>query len=605
MLGNSTGNYKMIGGSAVSGATVTRTDANTTGNNIVLSSVAGVAIGQAIAGAGIPAGTFITNVNPASNTVTLSQSVSATASGNYATAATGYAGTIVAGSGQSELFFHNLTGTLGINAVIADNSGLPLNVIFSSINGSTFELFNTNSYTGTTYVNSSILSLRNPNGAAIPGNLVITGGANSGGYNLHYTQAVARLQYNQQVGSILAPVDVTVRGTAFFDLNGYTQTVNNLILQQPGGSNGNIGAQVGTGVGALTILGQISSNNILAINGVPTINGFIDQKGNGLTVDVTAPASMPLQIALALNTTLQNTTALTKTGTGVLGVGGRSLTFAGPINVNQGTLAISASGAFLGQGSALVLNESQVKTALDLRGIGSVTVGSGQGSAFIGSLAGTGTLTNFHPTAGATLATGLDNSNTAFTGTITNPFVGGLLSLNKVGTGAFTLGGDSIAAGGNSPNLGTLNVQVGGVTLGGYGRASFSTTNVLAGASLVLDSSLVARNNRLGGTFLLGSAAVAAPVSLAGNTYSNATLNVADSTGLFAGMTVTGPGIATGTTIATILGTTLTLSANAATSVAGGTFNFGTARTLNLAGGRFPSSATIAPRSSNPRVRSA
>lgn len=125
MLGNSTGNYKMIGGSAVSGATVTRTDANTTGNNIVLSSVAGVAIGQAIAGAGIPAGTFITNVNPASNTVTLSQSVSATASGNYATAATGYAGTIVAGSGQSELFFHNLTGTLGINAVIADNSWSP------------------------------------------------------------------------------------------------------------------------------------------------------------------------------------------------------------------------------------------------------------------------------------------------------------------------------------------------------------------------------------------------------------------------------------------------------------------------------------------------
>ena len=474
---------------------------------------------------------------------------------------------------------------MGINSVIADNSGLPLNVIFSSINGSTFELFNTNSYTGTTYVNSSILNLRNPNDAAIPGNLVITGGANSGNDNLQYTQAVARLQYNQQVGSLLAPVDVTVRGTAFFDLNGYTQTVNNLILQQPGGSYGNIGAQVGTGVGALTILGQISSNNILAIAGVPTINGFINQKGNGLAVNVAAPESMPLQIALALNTTLQNTTSLTKTGSGVLGVGGRSLTFTGPIDVNEGTLAISASGAFLGEGSAVVLNESLVKTALDLRGIGSVTVGSGQGSAFIGSLAGTGTLTNFNPTAGATLATGLDNTSTTFTGTITNPFVGGLLSLNKVGTGTFTLGGDSIAAGGNSPNLGTLNVQVGGVTLGGYARASFSTTNVLAGASLVLDSSLVARNNRLGGTFLLGSAAVAAPVSLAGNTYSNATLNVADSTGLFAGMTVTGPGIATGTTIATILGTTLTLSANAATSVAGGTFNFGTARTLNLAGG--------------------
>jgi autotransporter-associated beta strand protein len=127
VLGN-TGTYKMIGGSAVSGATVTRTDANTTGNNIVLSSVSGVAIGQAIMGAGIPAGSFITNVNPASYTVTLSQAVTATASGNYATAATGSAGTIVAGSGQSELFFHNFAGTLGINSVIADNSGIPLAV---------------------------------------------------------------------------------------------------------------------------------------------------------------------------------------------------------------------------------------------------------------------------------------------------------------------------------------------------------------------------------------------------------------------------------------------------------------------------------------------
>jgi len=594
----------------------TTTSASGTGNGVIpyTGSTTNFAVGMAVTGTNIPANSVITAIT-AGTSITINQSIqTAVASGtvltiggillnqntasavsgsaslavlNSASLATGYAGNITAGVGQQELFFHNVGGTLGIQSVITDNSTGPVSVVYSSVSGQTIEVFNTNTYTGTTYINSAVVNFRNPNGAAVPGDLVISGGANNAGDSLAYTSAVGRLSYNQQVGSLLSPSNVTVVGTALFDLNSYAETVNNLTLQQPGGSQSNIGAQVSTGVGALTVLGGIYSNGLVSTNGIPTINGFIDQTGAGgaLTINVAAPAAQPNMIALALNATLQNTTSITKSGAGVLGIGGHSGSFTGTITITSGTLAISAAGADLGQGSAVVLNESATPTAFDMRGVSTATVGTATGSAFIGSLAGSGILTNYNPFSGSTLVTGLDNTNTTFTGKVINPFVGGLLSLTKVGSGTFNLAANSIAAGGNSANLGTLNIQVGTVSLSAAGQAAFSTTNIYSGGSLVLDSSIIANSNRLGGTFLLASAAVEAPQTLVGNTYSTTTLNVANATGVFAGMAVTGPGIASGTYVSSVLGSTVTLSTAATTSVAGGTFSFGQLRTLNLNGG--------------------
>ena len=68
-----------------------------------------------------------------------------------------------------------------------------------------------------------------------------------------------------------------------------------------------------------------------------------------------------------------------------------------------------------------------------------------------------------------------------------------------------------------------------------------------------------------------------------------------------AGMTVTGPGIASGTTISTVLGTTITLSTAASTTVAGGSFSFGAPRSLNLAGGTLSINRVGSARCRSPR----
>jgi hypothetical protein len=59
------------------------------------------------------------------------------------------------------------------------------------------------------------------------------------------------------------------------------------------------------------------------------------------------------------------------------------------------------------------------------------------------------------------------------------------------------------------------------------------------------------------------------------STVGSNTLTVASTSGLALGMAVTGPGIANGTTVTGLAGTTVTLSANANTLAGAGTFNFG------------------------------
>jgi len=48
-------------------------------------------------------------------------------------------------------------------------------------------------------------------------------------------------------------------------------------------------------------------------------------------------------------------------------------------------------------------------------------------------------------TAAGTLTTGWDNTSTVFSGSITNPFVQGLLSVSKIGSGAWILTGSNRA----------------------------------------------------------------------------------------------------------------------------------------------------------------
>ena len=214
---------------------------------------------------------------------------------------------------------------------------------------------------------------------------------------------------------------------------------------------------------------------------------------------------MPNQVGLAL---LGNITApsINLSGGGFLGIGGQSANFTGPVNVNAGGLAFTNSaggaGAILGGQVVLAAN-----TVLDTRG----NVGD------IGSLASTATsasvINGLQGTAG-TLTLGLDNvANVTFAGTISSPYPTGLLNITKIGTGVWTLTNNSTAT-----NSGTLTVSDGGVTLNGSaGVVSFTNYTVQPGGTLLLDDSVNAVNNRLGGSTLTTTAAVLAPTNRALN----------------------------------------------------------------------------------------
>lgn len=70
-------------------------------NSVKLSSVANIVVGQIVTGVGLAASTFVTSVNSASATVTLSNNFTIQATGNYAFKAAGGAGTYTISSSQT------------------------------------------------------------------------------------------------------------------------------------------------------------------------------------------------------------------------------------------------------------------------------------------------------------------------------------------------------------------------------------------------------------------------------------------------------------------------------------------------------------------------
>jgi outer membrane autotransporter protein len=185
---------------------------------------------------------------------------------------------------------------------------------------------------------------------------------------------------------------------------------------------------------------------------------------------------------------ISGTGGLTKTGSGVFTLVGLGNTYAGPTQVNGGTLRAAAVNAFA-NGSAYTVAGG---ATLDLNGFNQL----------IGSLAGAGNVT----LGAATLTTGNDQTSTSFSGVMSG--TGGLV---KIGGGTLTLTGASTYTGPTDVNNGTLDVN----------GSLVSTVSV--------DNNATLKGNGTIGGLVVGSGGTVAPGNSIG------TLNVSGNVAFMAG----------------------------------------------------------------------
>ena len=338
------------------------------------------------------------------------------------------------------------------------------------------------------------------NGSLTIGDPVNTGIISLGGNNTYLgsTTIVSETTLQALSKSALSPASAFVV-TGTLDLNGFSNQIGSLAGSGTVTNGGSIGAvltagddntsaifggvlqdgkaslglvKIGTGIltlagtdtysGATTIsTGTLQAGSTTAFSPASafTVNSFLDLdgfsdsvgslEGSG-TVTNSGGTSATLTAGgdgsdTSFSGTLTNGSGglgLTKTGVGTLKLTGVSA-YIGSTTVSAGTLqagsvtALSASSAFT------------VNSVLDLDGF----------SNSVGSLAGSGTVTNSSGTP-ATLTAGGDGSNTTFSGTLTNGPGG--LGLTKTGIGTLILSGSNTYSEGTTISAGTL--QAGSVT---------------------------------------------------------------------------------------------------------------------------------------------
>jgi fibronectin-binding autotransporter adhesin len=249
-----------------------------------------------------------------------------------------------------------------------------------------------------------------------------------------------------------------------------------------------------------------SANSAFVVTSTVDLNGFSNSVGSlaGAGTVTSSVATLVTVTAGVNNTsttfsgTLVNgagTIGLTKTGTGTLTLSGAN-TYSGVTTVSAGTLQAGSTTAFSGNSAFMVTS------TLDLKGF----------SDTLGSLAGTGTVTNSAGSASANLTVGGNNTSTTFSGNLIN---GVGMRVTKTGTGTLTLSGANTYGGFTTVSAGTLQA---GSTTGFSANSAFVVTSTLdlngfsssvgslAGAGTVTDSvatpvTVTAGANNLSSTF--------------------------------------------------------------------------------------------------------
>ncbi|MEQ9105918.1 MAG: MBG domain-containing protein, partial [Limnobacter sp.] len=462
---------------------------------------------------------------------------------------------------------NNLARTF--SGVLQDGSGVTQ---LAKTGTSTQALSGTNTYTGTTTVDSGRLQI---SGAGSLGSGSYAGGIALGaGTTFQYSSSAA-----QRLTGVISGAGSLVKDTSTSTL---TLGIENIPLTNTysGGTTLSAGTIHMTpqndsllGTGTVTLDGgtlrfdRVALTNNIINNGATLYleNGF----GSSLAGNITNNALLNVVVQF----TRQNITgvisgsgglAVTSLNGGSLALSGAN-TYTGSTSVDSGTL-IAGSTTALGSNSAVTANGT-----LDLNGF----------DISIGSLVGSGTVSNSTATT-TTLATGGNNTSTTFSGVIQNG--SGTTLFTKTGTGTQTLSGTNTYTGTTTVSAGTLRA--------GSSTAFGSNSAVTANGTLDLNGFDISIGSLAGSGAVSNSTATTKTLTTGGNNTSTTFSGVIQNGSGITRFTKTGTGTQTLSGTNTYTGAT-TVSAGALTLEGAWSVGTGMADVAVAAGSVLSGSGTL------------
>jgi fibronectin-binding autotransporter adhesin len=359
-----------------------------------------------------------------------------------------------------------------------------------------------------TFTVAGALHFTSSNGTTSAGNSTITTNS-TGSVVFMNTSLGGQARFITNAGGIfdisgLSSVGTTagsIEGAGTYQLGSKALTVggNNLStgvsgnIVDGGFSNGTGASLVKVGTGTLTLSGANTYTGVTTVSAgtlqagsttgfsassafTVTSSSTLDIKGSSNTVGSLAGTGKVTNSAGSTSATLtaggnntsttfsgtlvngSGTLGLTKTGTGTLALSGAN-TYSGATTVSVGTLQAGSITAFSGNSAFTVASSS----TLDIKGFSNT----------LGSLAGTGKVTNSAGSTSANLTAGANNTSTTFSGNLIN---GVGMRVTKIGTGTLTLSGANNNRGFTTVSAGTLQA---GSTTAFSGLSAFTVNSTL------------------------------------------------------------------------------------------------------------------------------
>lgn len=383
---------------------------------------------------------------------------SLTGNGLFRAAGFGTTSTASIGSNGSSTTFSGTMDELSISGSI---------LVLNKVGSGTLTLTGANTYSGGTTISSGALAIGNGG----------TTGSIIGNINNNSILIFNRSDAVTFGGSISGSGSLSKNGTGTLTLTaantytGGTAILGGMLevaLLANGGTASAIGAAPNSANnlffdgGTLRFTGAPGAGSTDCLFTITTAGATLDASGAGLlffsnTGNIDLPTlNVPRTLTLTgsgigeLRSSLANSglapTNITKSGSGGWILSSASNSFSGNVNVQDGTLAVSAGAT--GNNAAYTIDPGAIVSV----------IGSGVS---LGSLAGGGTLRGLDSGPHATTVGG-NNASTTFGGIIVDNT--GVVSLTKTGTGTLTLTGTNTYTGNTTINNGILQLGNGGTT---------------------------------------------------------------------------------------------------------------------------------------------